>query len=137
MHTFLMGDSTPTRVKLVLGDETIPDVTRAHNTPNRDQQDTETAQKGGETLGLRKAYVRKKPKDKGLEGSLLQHSQCSCHSREWAMPGGGWMEHPKVHTETELHTHRLRAGKGAAGLVCPVPPAPDTRHARHCPSPGN
>lgn len=64
MHTLLMGDSTPTRVKLVLGDETIPDVTRAHNTPNQDQQDTETAQKGGETLGLRKAYVRKKPKDK-------------------------------------------------------------------------
>ena len=48
MHTFLMGDSTPTRVKLVLGDKTIPDITRAHDPPNWDRQDphTETAQKG-------------------------------------------------------------------------------------------
>ena len=139
MHTFLMGDSTPMRVKLVLGDKTIPDITRAHDPPNWDRQDphTETAQKGEETLGLRKAYVRKKPEGTGLEGSLLQHSQCSHHAREWAAPGRGWMKHHKVHTQTELHTHRLRAGKGAAGLVCPVPPAPDTRHARHCPSPGN
>lgn len=35
MHTFLMGDSTPTRAKLVLGDKTIPDITRAHAQPSK------------------------------------------------------------------------------------------------------
>ena len=60
-----------------------------HNPPNRDRQDTETAQKGEETLGLRKAYVRKKAEDTGLEGSLLQHSRCEHHATEWAIPRSG------------------------------------------------